>query len=267
VSSTRSEEREARSVSTSRWWCTILSTSVALGCGLSPIDHRIKLGEEPFVVLVGEGNDRNTDLFTTTTSSGHVYQLTFTRVIEQAPALANGGGMVAFLRLRDTLPGTRRDVVVMILENGAEKTIPLPATAGLALALGWRAGDSVVYIRTDRGLWQANIPVSGSEATAVSSADSIVASQVTGAWLGQPPFAQAIQCPAGICIIGPRHDTTTLSATGHDPMRWGRDSVAWFEGSEIVVRSLGAGRARRVMLKDAPANLRQGSMGGANGDW
>jgi hypothetical protein len=236
--------------------------SLVAGCGLSPIDHRIKLGEEPFVVFVAEGNDHNTDLFTTTTSGGHVYQLTFTRVIEEAPALANGGGVVAFLRMRDTLAGTRRDVVIMNLENGAEKVIPLPASAGLARALGWGAGDSVVYVRTDRGLWQANIPATGDAAIAVPDADTLVASQVMGAWLGQPPFAEAIPCPTGLCIVGPRHDTTSLSATGHDPMRWGRDSVAWFEGSEIIVRSLGAGRARRVVLQDAPMNPRAGSLGG-----
>ncbi len=237
-------------------------TSLVLGCGLSPIDHRIKLGEEPFVVFVGEGNDHNTDLFTTTTSGGHVYQLTFTRVIEAAPALANGGTMVAFLRMRDTMPSTRRDLVIMNLENGAEKTVPLPASAGPARSMGWSAGDSVVYVRTDRGLWQANVPASGTAASTVPASDTLVASQATAAWLGQPPFAEAIPCPTGICLIGPRHDTTALSATGHDPMRWGRDSVAWFEGSEIVVRSLGAGRARRVVLKDAPANPRAGSLGG-----
>lgn len=246
-------------------WALPLAVSLVAGCGLSPIDHRIKLGEEPFVVFVGEGNDHNTDLFTTTTSGGHVYQLTFTRVIEEAPALANGGGMVAFLRMRDTMPGTRRDVVIMNLENGAEKVIPFPDSAGLARSLGWGAGDGIVYVRTDRGLWQAGIPSTGDAATAVPDADTLVASQVMGAWLGQPPFAEAIPCPAGICIVGPRHDTTSLSATGHDPMRWGRDSVAWFEGQEIIVRSLGAGRARRVVLKDAPMNARQGSLGGTSG--
>jgi hypothetical protein len=242
-----------------------LVVSLVAGCGLSPIDHRIKLGEEPFVVFVGEGNDRNTDLFTTTIGGGHVYQLTFTRVIEAAPALAHGGTMVAFLRMRDTLAGTRRDLVIMNLENGAEKIIPVPASAGLARSLGWGAGDSIAFIRADRGLWQAHIPATGDAATAVPDADSLAARQATAAWLGQPPFAEAIPCPAGICIIGPQHDTTALSATGHDPMRWGRDSVAWFEGSEIVVRSLGAGHARRIVLKDPPMNARQGSLGGTSG--
>jgi hypothetical protein len=265
VKKTRSEERGARRGGRCRLGVTGLAAALTVGCGLSPIDHRIKLGEEPFVVFVGEGNDHNTDLFTTTTSGGHVYQLTFTRVIEEAPALAGGGTMVAFLRMRDTLPGTRRDLVIMNLENGGEKTVPLPASAGLARALGWGAGDSVVYVRTDLGLWQANIPATGDAATAVPDADSLAARQATAAWLGQPPFAEAIPCPAGICLIGPRHDTTALSETGHDPMRWGRDSVAWFEGSEIVVRSLGAGRARRVVLKDAPMNARQGSLGGTSG--
>jgi hypothetical protein len=232
------------------------------GCGLSPIDHRIKLGEEPFIVFVGEGADHNTDLFTTTTDGGHVYQLTFTRVIERAPALAGGGRMVAFLRLRDTLPGTRRDVVVMNLENGAEKIVPLPVSAGLARAIGWGADDHEIYIRTDSGFWQAEIPPSGAMAAAVAGADVRAATQATAAWLGQPPFAEAIPCATGICLIGPQHDTTVLNSTGSDPMRWGRDSVAWFEGHDVVIRPLGSGRARRIMLQNGPANPREGSVGG-----
>lgn len=257
-----SEERGARTSRRHvRWWI-VLAAALTVGCGLSPIDHRIKLGEEPFVVFVGEGSDGNTDLFTTTTSGGHVYQLTFTRVIERAPALAGGGGMVAFLRIRDTLPGTPRDVVIMNLENGAEKSIPLPVTAGLARSLGWGAGDRVVYIRTDSGLWRANIPPSGVTATAIPDADAAVPNQAIGAWLGQPPFAEAIPCAIGLCIVGRARDTTSLSPTGHDPMRWGSDSVAWFEGREIVIRPLGTGRARRITLLEAPSNAREGSMGG-----
>jgi hypothetical protein len=246
-------------------WLAWLAIAVS-GCGLSPIDHRIRLGEEPFVVFVAEGSDGNTDLFTTTTGGGHVYQLTFTRVIERAPALAGGGQMVAFLRFRDSLPGTPRDVVVMNLENGAEKIIPLPATAGLPRALGWGAGDRVVYIRTDSGFWQANVPPSGMAATAIPDPDVAIANQAIGAWLGQPPFAEAIACATGLCIVGRAHDTSTLNPTGHDPMRWGSDSVAWFEGNEIVVRPLGTGRARRIRLLEGPANAREGSMGGTSGE-
>ena len=243
-------------------WTLPLVVVLGAGCGLSPIDHRIKLGEEPFMVFVGEGTDHNTDLFTTTAGGGPVYQLTFTRVVERAPELSHDGIMVAFLRMRDTLPGTRRDVVIMNLENGAEKTIPLPATAGLARSLGWGAGEGVVYVRTDDGLWQVDVPPSGGEATAVPEADVETATRTLSGWLGQPPFAEAFDCPAGVCLVGPRRDTTVLSTTGHDPMRWGTDSVAWFEGHEIVVRPLGTGRVRRFSLKDAPANVREGSMGG-----
>jgi hypothetical protein len=265
VKQRRREKGEGRRGHQGCRWAAGLAAALVAGCGLSPIDHRIRLGEEPFVVFVGEGADHNTDLFTTTTGGGHVYQLTFTRVIEQAPALAGGGRMVAFLRLRDTLPGTRRDVVIMNLENGAEKIIPLPVAAGLARALGWGADDRVVYIRADSGFWQADVPPAGVAATTVPDVGTQTAHQATGAWLGQPPFAEAIPCSPGICLIGPRHDTAVLSATGRNPMRWGKDSVAWFEGNEIVVRPLGTGRARRITLQGAPANAREGSMGGAGG--
>jgi hypothetical protein len=232
---------------------------------MSPISHRIKIGEEPFVVFVGEGIDRHTDLFTSTTSGGPVFQLTLTNVIERMPRLSGNGGMVAFLRIRDTLPGTRRDVVVMNLESGTERIIPLPAEAGTPTELGWGAGDSTLYIRTGVPLWQATIPPTGAVATAVGHADSLVAARSLGAWLGETRFAEAIPCPAGICLIGPRGDTTSLSSTGHDPMRWGKDSVAWFEGNEIVVRPLGPGRARRAPLQDAPGRPREASMGGTGG--
>ena len=241
-----------------------ISASSIAACGLSPIDHRIKLGEEAFVVFVGEGVDRNTDLFTTTTSGGPVFQLTFTKVIERAPALSHGGTMVAFLRMRDSLPATHRDVVVMNLESGAERIVPLTDGAGIPRQLGWGSGDSTLYIRSDQGLWQASMPPSGQNAVAVAAGDSTAANRQFRDWLGQPAYARVISCPASLCLIGPRLDTTALSDTGHDAMRWGKDSVAWFEGNDIVVRPLGPGRARHAQLKSGPSNPREGSMGGVD---
>jgi hypothetical protein len=263
---TRDERRETRSrqpAAGSRRLCRHAMLALATAaCGLSPIDHRIKLGEEPFVVFVGEGIDGSTDLFTTTTGGGSVFQLTFTTVIERQPKLSADGMMVAFLRIRDTLPGTRRDVVVMNLQNGTERIVPLPASAGLPAELGWGSGDSTLYIHTAAGVWQTSIPPAGTEAIPVAGADTLFARKAVGAWLGSPAFAEAIPCASGLCIIGPRHDTTSLSPTGHDPMRWGKDSVAWIEGSEFVVRPLGAGRARRVSLQSPPKRVREGSVGG-----
>ncbi len=239
----------------------VLSLAVA-ACGLSPIDHRIKLGEEPFVVFVGEGIDGHTDLFTTTTGGGSVFQLTFTPVVESQPKLAGGGLMVAFLRYRDTLPGTHRDVVVMNLVTGSERVIGLPADAGTPLALGWGSGDSSLYIRTDAGNWRTSIPPSSAAAELVPANDSMAAVKAINPWLGQSRFAEAIPCKDGVCVVGPKQDTSELSAIGRYPLRWGNDSVAWLEGNEIVVRPLGTGRVRRISLKDAPLHVREASMGG-----
>lgn len=150
----------------------------------------------------------------------------------------------------------------MNLQNGAEKVASLPTTAGVPLAMGWGKADSVLYIRTDKGLWQLPIPPGSQQATPLAGGDTLIAARSIGAWLGQPPFAEAIACPPGICLIGPKHDTTSLNETGHDPLRWGKDSVAWFEGNDVVIRPLGPGRTRRITLKDAPTNAREGSLGG-----
>lgn len=214
------------------------------------------------MVFVGEGADGHTDLFTTTTGGGSVFQLTFTPVVERAPALAASGGMVAFLRSRDTLPETPRSIVIMNLQSGAERIVPLPTGAGAPRQLGWGRGDSVLYIVTTLGAWRAPMPPRGDSASRATGGDSVAALRSMGGWLGASRFAEAIACPSGLCIIGPERDTTLLNPTGRDPMRWGDDSVAWFEGSTIVVRPLGPGRARRATLKDPPANPREGSMGG-----
>lgn len=215
------------------------------------------MGEEPFIVFVGEGIDHHTDLFAVPAGGGSVAQVTFTSLIEKGPRLSPTGEAVAFLRMRDTLPDAHRDVVLMNLLGGGEATLSLPVDAGIPRAITWSRDGRTLYIRTDHGDWQATAPplVTAVPATETAGVDSTL-----DVWLGEPRFARVISCVGGgLCIVGPRSDTTTLAPLGRDPIRWGSDSVAWFQPGGIIVRSLGPGRERRVILTNGPEHPRDGS--------
>ena len=75
-----------------------------------------------------------------------------------------------------------------------------------------------------------------------------------------------ISCVSGgVCAIGPKGDTAVLSADGRGAIRWGNDSVAWFQSSGIVVRSLGPSHERVVTLKDGPNNPREATFARGTG--
>ncbi|HEY4100671.1 MAG TPA: hypothetical protein VGM20_07320 [Gemmatimonadales bacterium] len=240
----------------------LLAAAMALlvaGCSFSPLAHRINVGQDPFVVFVGEGIDHHTDLFAAPAGGGEVAQVTFTALVERHPQLSSSGSVVAFIRMPDTLPGTPRDVIAMNLLSGGEATIKLPAAAGVPQDVAW-SGDSVLYISTDHGTWRAPAPPSDDPATRVVASDSARADTALALWLGQPRFTRVVDCAtAGLCVIGPRGDTALLAPGGTDAMRWGGDSVAWFEGGAVMVRSLGPGRARRINWTSMPDHPRDGS--------
>jgi hypothetical protein len=242
---------------------TAASAAVALlasGCGFSPLSHHISVGDEAFVIFVGEGIDQHTDLFAVAGGGGSVFQVTFTPLIEQHPRLTPTGTIVAFLRMRDTLPGTRRDVVLMDLATGGDQVLTLPPGSGRALDLAWNRAGTTLYVRTDRGTWQSPAPPSPSSFIPVTAGALAAADSSLDLWLGQPRFARVIGCAAGgLCIMGPKGDTTALAPAGTDPMRWGDDSAAWFENSALVVRSLGPGRLRRIIWQNPPQHPRDAS--------
>ncbi len=101
----------------------VIAVAVALSaCSFSPLAHRINVGQEPFVIFVGDGIDHHTDLFAAPAGGGEVAQLTFTALVEQHPRLSPSGDVVAFIRMRDTLPGTHHDVVAMNLLTGGDSS-------------------------------------------------------------------------------------------------------------------------------------------------
>jgi hypothetical protein len=228
------------------------------GCNFSPLMNQIEVGEEPFVVVVGEGADGRADLFAVSAGGGTMRQLTFTTLLERGPQLTPEGAILAFLRMRDSLATTPREVVVMNLLNGSERRLALPAEAGQPQALGWSDDQATLYVQTDRGVWAIAAPPAEPLAREVTPGDAAADTALTR-WLGSPRFARVIRCPVGVCVQTLRGDTTQLSASGRHPFRWGTDSVAWFDGERLMVRSLGPGLPRRVEWTSAPKGVRDGA--------
>ncbi len=244
---------------------TAIVAAGVVGCSVSPIANRVKIGEEDFVVFAGDGVDGRSDLFVSLANGGTVTQLTFTTPLEMLPRLSPEGGVLAFVRARDSLPSSPRTLVVMNLLNGAERDIALPDSAGKPQALGWARELGVFYVRTDRATtWRVTTPPLALAVTSVPAGEQVAADSALATWLGEPRFARAVACPAGgVCVIGPSGDTTTLAANGQGVLRWGADSVAWFEGTDLIVRSLGPGPARRVLWRRVPARPREATYAAA----
>lgn len=227
---------------------------------MSPVRNRIGAGSEPFLVFVGEGLDQRTDLFAVPAGGGSVVQVTFTPPLELHPALTPLGDRVAFVRVRDTLPGTPQAVVVMNLITGNEVQGTLPPEAGRVRAVAWSNDLRRVLLRTEHGDWGVPLAPDSGAARALAAPEAATADTLLSTWLGEPRFARALTCPhGGICAIGPSGDTSVVAPTGTDPLRWGSDSMAWFDGDNLLVRSLGPGRERRVAWIHPPAHPRQGS--------
>lgn len=237
----------------------LIAACVLAGCGLTPLSNKIDIGEMALVAFVAEGKDGNTDLFILPAAGGEAAQLTFSPPIEAAPRLGPDGSVVAFLRMRDTLPGTPRDVVMMSLVNGAERRVRLPADAGPALAIGWSDDGRALFVRTGTTAWRVAVPPADPAPERLDGAAAATADSVLDRWLGRPRFARAFACAADVCVRGPSGDTAVLAANARDPFPWGSDSVGWFEGERLMVRSLGPGPARRLTWSRIPGHPRDAS--------
>ncbi len=233
-----------------------------LGCSFSPLANRIDIGEEAFVVVVAVGPDGFIDLHAVPAGGGMTARITFTPLIESHPALSRGGDVVAFLRSGDSLPDTPRDLVVMNLLSGAERTLPVPDAAGRIDRLAWSDDGTQLLVATETGTWSIAAPPAKAVAEQLSGAEREVADSALTTWLGRPRFARAFNCPEGqgVCLVGPSGDTTVLATRGRDPFAWGLDSVGWFEDDAMYVRGLGPAVARPVSLgQRAPTDARQGT--------
>jgi hypothetical protein len=232
---------------------------ILAGCSFSPLQKRIAVGEEPFVVFVGEGADGRTDIFAGLPAGGELSRITFTPIEESHPTLTPEGDMVAFIRYPSETALSTPRLVVMNLLNGAERELETLATAGGIEAMAWAPDRDGLLVRDSESTWW--VPFPDGESRRVDGAERASADSLLDVLLGEPRFARAAPCPggAGVCVTGPSGEPARLSSTGRDPFRWGSDSVAWFEDDRLLVRPLGPGAVRTIAWTGMPTGLRQGS--------
>lgn len=232
--------------------CGLLAALLG-ACGVTPLTNRIAVGEEPFVIGVGEGPDSATDLFAAPAGSGSFTRLTFNRAEERAPDFSPGGMTVAYLR---RAPGSQEwSLVVLDLLNGAERSAAIPAGAGEPLALGWSTDGTRVIVRA-QGYLSADaapgplhlVPLDDSAASAADSA--------TRPRLGPAGEGLVEPCGATLCVrVGTA--LTPLGPGVSGAIRWGDDSVGYFAAGDFAVRPLGGGLTRRPLWKGPPSRLRE----------
>ena len=242
----------------SRSGVSILCGMFVLGCSLSPLHRKIKVGEEPFVVFVATGTDGKPDLFASHPTGGEPVRLTFTAMAEALPRLTPRGDMVAFVREQNDKSG--HDLVVMNLLSGAERLLELPAETGTISALGWNSDQSAIYLQGATNRWRVTAPPAPIAIELLSAAAATAADSALMVVLGRPAFARAEPCVGGaVCVVGPNGVPARMSAIGRAPFRWGSDSLAWFEEDRIMIRSLGPGTARRLTWTGGVQEPRDGS--------
>jgi hypothetical protein len=223
-----------------------LALPALAGCriSLSPLQNRVSLGQEPYLVFAATGEGRRGDIYAVKPAGGEIWPVTYTRVDERLPALAPNGAGLAFVRR-----AANRDlVVVMNLGTGGERRA-LRLEADSVTALAWR-GQEELWVRTVARDWRVTregdpVPL---------EAPPAVRDSAFGVLLGEPAFATAAPCDTapGLCVRAADGVEQPLEPRGRDVARWGADSVAYFLGDVLAVRALGAGRERRLRWHPEP---------------
>ena len=239
------------------WPLLTANCLLAVACSVTPLTNKIRVGEEPFVIAVGEGPDSMTDLFAAGAGPGAFVRLTFNRAEERTPRLSPSGSAVAFLRRAENTD--LWSLVVLDLVTNREETAPMPKGAGKPQAVGWSRGGDLVLVKAygylvspvpPRALW---LRVVGLDSTAW--ADSL-----SSELLGGPPTARAGICrlpETGYCVFaGGGGEATRLPTATGAPIRWGPDSLAYPTAAGLEVRPLAGGRARHPIWNSSPSRLR-----------
>ncbi len=224
-------------------------------CAVTPLTNHIAVGEEAFVIGVGEGPDRATDLYAAPASGGSFVRLTFNRLEERAPRLSPSGTSVAFFRGGAGAERPGWSVIVLDLRTNAEHAAEIPG-GGEPERLGWSADGTTVVVLAG-GYFAVPAGPGAAALTAIPGPGVPSADSLTQERLGEPPSAVIRRCAGtGLCITGADGETSTLDPGATGAIRWGADSVAYFTPRGFVVRPLAGGYSRRPVWNAAPAGLR-----------
>ena len=241
-----------------------LAAAVALmGCqGVSPLTNKIAVGQEPLVVMVGTGPDNQVDLFAASPGGGVVHRLSFTRNVEFSPAIHPGGAAVAFLRRATTPADSITRLSVMNLVNAAEREAVVPPGIGRPQRVGWSPDGTRLYVSGEYGFAASAAPPATMELTALEPghAEIAAADSATAILLGTPVIARVEACSGSciataaqaMCVVSPSGERQELGTLVRWPTRWGADSLGYFDGERVMVRSLGGGPARVVAFTRMP---------------
>jgi hypothetical protein len=229
-----------------------LLTVVFAACAVTPLSRRIQVGEEPFVIGVGEGSDSMTDLFAAPAGGGAFVRLTFTRAEEQLPRLSPGGTAVAFVRREGGGANPRWALIAFDLLTTAERRAPLPAGTGQPVRIGWARDGSVVVLAGD----YFTLAPEGDSLTPVSPAQRPAADSATRELLGDPPIAMVGECAGEPCLTAANGEISRLGPGDTGAIRWGPDSLGYFTSRGFEVRPLSAGSSRRPDWSGKPGALR-----------
>ena len=231
-----------------------LSALIVAGCSVTPLTGKITPGDEAFVIVVGEGDNGETDLFAAPATNGTFYRLTFSRPSEESPKLSPEGKRVAFLR---RYPDGKGELAILNLENMAETLIPLD-TLGHQPRIGWSAlGDSVAVFN-GKTLGIVTIGQGGLTLLPVAGADNALADSISRERLGDPVFAMVDACrkTTGLCAVAATGETP-LGAGATDPFHWGKAAVAYLTEGRVEVRPLGGGSTKLLNWPNPPKGIRQ----------
>jgi hypothetical protein len=237
----------------------VLFLLLACRGAIPPLRGQIEVGTDPFVVFVGGSAQAGGDLYAVPATGGAAIPITFTAVGEMRPALAPGGGAVAFLRggsLRDSTPGS---VWVMNLLSGNERRIALPREAGAPAKVGWSPSGAELVIEAGGRLYRSPTPPAETEAQPVPAVARAQAESALSVLLGRPAFARVVRCPepADLCVQADTGSPGLLARSAAAAARYGDDSVLIQIGRELLVRPLGPGHARRIEWAELPPAPRE----------